>query len=261
MLVFRFDLHAFRLLQLRNSFHDMVVRTAKLLTKLAIVIVMINIVLAIVSNVPTFLSDSDRLVFRSALHLSEPDEPLTFDQEIAAIRDVQAKVVGEAPLGEPIPDYRSREPADLIQNRSGLCYDISRTIDKALHYEGFQTRHVYILYPEDPATGETLSYLKAFFTRGTASHAVTEVKTKRGWLVVDSNSPWISLTRDGDAVDADHVDARSKDFDSIPSYFDRPFLAIRGLYSRRGQLYRPYIPYPQLNWVDFMNWLASKVVI
>jgi len=86
---------------------------------------------------------------------------------------------------------------------------------------------------------------------------VTEVKTSRGWLVVDSNLPWISVAVDGSPVDADHIHFQVDLFKSLPEYWNRPYWAIRGLYSRRGQFYRPYIPYPQLNWYDFISWLVE----
>jgi len=139
-----------------------------------------------------------------------------------------------------------------------LCFDRSRTFDKLFNWYGFETRHVYILYAKNPVTGERLSFWRAFFTKGTHSHAVTEVKTSHGWLVVDSNLPWISVAANGDPVDADHIHAQADRFASMPEYWNRPYWAIRGLYSRRGQFYRPYIPYPQLNWMDFLMWIVAR---
>jgi hypothetical protein len=44
---------------------------------------------------------------------------------------------------------------------------------------------------------ETGSALLAVLTPGTQSHAVTEVRTSKGWLIVGSNDRWISLRADG----------------------------------------------------------------
>ena len=104
-----------------------------------------------------------------------------------------------APVGEGIPDYEPREPQDLLKKRQGLCYDRSRTMDKAFDYIGLEARHVYLLYREDRG------YLSAMMHYGQASHAITEVKTSKGWMFVDSNSEWIALTRDGQVVNADDV--------------------------------------------------------
>ncbi len=235
----------------------MIRRTFKYSTLLVLFLIAINVALALITNVSTNVTDSDETVFQYALGLTKPYQKLTYEQEITLILDVQAAVLDKIPKGNPIPEYEAREPKNLFKWKTGLCYDRSRT---AFSWLGFKTRHVYILYPEDPATGLVLPYWKAFFTRGTQTHAVTEVKTSRGWLVVDSNAKWISSTRDATPVDADHIHANADNFSQIPIYFNQPYLAVRGMYSRRGQFYRPYIPYPELNWPDFLIWLVSVAV-
>jgi hypothetical protein len=232
----------------------MIKRTFKLGTWLMGLFVFINMCLGLVTNVPTHVTTSDAAIFRTALNLVRSVQPMSYEQEIALIQSVQGIVLTQAPVGKPIPEYADREPEDLLMNKSGLCYDRSRTYDKLYSWLGFEVRHIYILYPEHPETKDRLPFWRAFFTSGTVSHAVTEIKTSRGWLLVDSNSAWIGVTREGEPVSADHLHARAKEFATIPNYFDRDYWAIRGLYSRRGQFYRPFIPYPQLNWVDFWSW-------
>jgi len=61
---------------------------------------------------------------------------------------------------------------------------------------GFTPRHDFLLYRED------LPLLEALIRRGHPSHAVTEVKTSRGWLYVDSNQPWVAVNRDGQPLGA-----------------------------------------------------------
>lgn len=222
------------------------------------IFLVVNVALALITNVPTHVTESDKAVFRTTLSLKKPEGPLTYEQEIALIRSVQKLIFEQVPIGEPIADYETREPEDLFNQKSGLCYDRSRTYDKVFSWLGFEARHVYILYPEHPATGEMLSFWGAFFTKGTNSHAVTEVKTSRGWLLVDSNSAWVSDGKDGLPVDADQLRAKASLLPGMPGYFMRPFWAIRGMYSRRGQLYRPYIPYPQLSWPDFSAWVLER---
>ena len=233
----------------------MIYRTTKFFIWLVFACVVLNVSLAVLTNVSTNITDSDEAVFRTIFDNSKAREGMSYDQEIELIKSTQALVLSKAPYGEQISEYTDREPENLFQKQGGLCHDRSRTYDKVFKWLGFETRHLYILYPEHPVTRERLSYLQAIFTKGTNSHAVTEVKTSRGWLVVDSNLPWISVTEDGSPVDADHIFERLNQFMSIPGYWKRPYMAIRGLYSRRGQFYRPYIPYPQLNWYDFVSWL------
>ncbi len=205
----------------------------------------------------THVTASDISVFRTVYGYEQPKQSLDFDRQIELIKKVQSSVLDMAPMGDPIPEFQDREPEDLIRHRTGLCFDRSRTLDKFYTWLGIEARHVYILYLKHPVTGQYLSPLSAFFTYGTATHAVTEVRTHAGWMLVDSNSKWIGLTRDGKPVHASEVFDRAAEFDDLPDYFNRPYIAIRGMYSRRGQFYRPYIPYPELSWVDFWGWLIS----
>jgi len=205
--------------------------------------------LAIYTNVPTSLTADDKRVF-AGIGLHPLAMPRTFEQEVAVIRQAQNEVFARAPYGAPIPERESREPADLMERvRHGLCYDRSRTLDKAFIYLGFESRHVYLLFKADR------SFLGALFQRGQPSHAVTEVKTSRGWLFVDSNTPWIALTRQGQPVNADDVWRRVSEFDQMPPYLNAPWWAIRGMYSRKGHLYSQVSMFPEFNWRDFSNWL------
>ncbi len=119
----------------------------------------------------------------------------TYAQELALIEAVQKKVLEIAPLNAEIPTGQEREPEQLLNAKHGLCYDRSRTIEKILRYSGLQTRHVSIYQ-----TGLTGSAFQSLLTPGNPSHAVTEVLTKKGWLVVGSNTPWLSIDIDGNPV-------------------------------------------------------------
>lgn len=206
------------------------------------------------TNVSTGLTAADVVVFEQNLALKVLPRPQSFEDEIRTIRTVQARVFSKAPLGEGIPDYEPREPSDLMRYGRGLCYDRSRTIEKALAYLGFETRHVFLLYRKD------LSLFKSLFHRGHPSHAVTEVKTSRGWLYVDSNKPWIALARDGTPYGAGGIWKNFDRFEAAPEYVRGPWWAIRGLYSRKGAHYPAVLPLPQLNWADFMEWLVLEKI-
>ena len=214
-----------------------------------VVVVSVCFVLALISHVSTTVTPDDKQVFENELNIVSLQHPQTFADEIAAIKTIQHKVFVKAPVGKGIADFEPREPSDLMRKREGLCFDRSRTFDKAFEFIGLPSRHIYILYRQDRG------FLSAFFHHGQASHAVTEVKTSKGWMFVDSNTEWIGLTRDGQVVNADDVWKRAAEFDSIPGYLKDPWWAIRGLYSRKGQLYPPYITFPNINLPDFFSWL------
>ena len=205
--------------------------------------------LAFYTNVPTDLTPEDKAVFLE-IGMKEPNVSLSFEAQLAKITRLQQEVFKRAPVGEGIDEYESREPADLLRAGQGLCYDRSRMFDKGGNFLGLEARHVYLLYKQDKF------FLSALMTKRHQSHAVTEIKTSKGWMFVDSNTPWIAVTRDGEPVDADNVWKRFDEFENPPLYLKDPWWAIRGLYSRGGHFYRPYIRFPELNWSDFLSWLV-----
>jgi hypothetical protein len=213
------------------------------------VLLCLFVLMAFVTNVPTGLEAADVAVFKDDLNLASLQHPKTFAEEIVAIRTIQQRVFAKAPVGKGIPTFEPREPSDLMRKHEGLCFDRSRTLDKAFNYIGLSARHVYLLYRQDRG------FWSALFRYGQSSHAVTEVKTSKGWMFVDSNAEWIALTRDGQVVNADDVWRRANEFDGIPAYLKDSWWAIRGMYSRKGQLYPPYIIFPDFNWPVFFTWL------
>ncbi len=223
----------------------------------AVIGLCIFVSLAVINNVSVEITQDDRTTF-STISIPIPAKPttqtLTYDAQIALIRKLQAEVFERAPLlpGDTgIPLYENREPKDLFKHRHGLCFDRSRSLDKLLNYYRFETRHVYILYKENK------SFLGALLGYAHPSHAVTEVKTSKGWLLVDSNDPWIALTNGGEPVDAYQAQFHVNEFANMPEYFKKPYWVIVGLYSKRGQFYSSYSPFPELNWPTFFHWLKN----
>jgi hypothetical protein len=204
--------------------------------------------LGVITNVSSRVTEADAAAFRSVLKLEKREQrPETFAEEIDLIRLVQNRILTAVPINQGIPQFESREPVNLFRLGYGLCYDRSRSIEKALAFEGFETRHVYVLYKG----GKSL--LRAALTYRQPSHAVTEVRTSRGWMLVDSNSRWIALTKKGEPVPADRVWQRVADFYSVPEGLDQPAWMFQGLYSRKGFFYKPYFPFPEANWLIFFK--------
>lgn len=212
------------------------------------------VVLAWASNVSTRLMPEDTVAIKAILGVQQKPTIQSFDDEIRLIRWAQAQVLKAAPGMEGIPDYADREPMDLLKAQSGLCYDRSRTLDKTLNWLGFETRHVYILFADKGDSTNVVQFVQHALSHS-QSHAVTEVKTSRGWLLVGSNSNWISLNRDGQPLPAGQVHERRAEFDQEPEWVDTPLWAIRGMYSRKGQFCRPYVLFPEFNWPDFLGWV------
>ena len=99
-----------------------------------------------------------------------------------------------------MPYGTKREPKDVFEAKAGLCYDRSRVIEKILNFYGFKTRHVAIY-----STVSSPFALLSLVTPGINSHAVTEVKTSKGWLVVDSNELFLSVGKDNEPISIEEI--------------------------------------------------------
>ena len=181
------------------------------------------------------------------------DVEKSFEKELGIIRLVQKAVLDAIPVDAGIPHGHPREPTDLLLLGEGLCFDRSRFIEKALRHKGFETRHIAIY-----STLDTGSALRSLLTPQVSSHAVTEVRTSRGWLVVDSNEPWISLSKDYqplsiNGLSALNAGALEERLLSQPENFiyGAGFTFIYGLYSRHGKFYPPYHNFPDINVSEF----------
>ena len=185
---------------------------------------------------------------------SLPGKP-TYEDEVNFIRSVQHAVLSVAPDGEGIPFGQKREPRELYEVKLGSCFDRSRVIEKILRYSGFDARHVFML-----STEQVGSAIKAIMTVGVSSHAVTEVLTKKGWLVVDSNAQWVSTDAEGRPISFQKMQYDIEHSVAIrwgtkpPSFiYAKPVIVIYGLYSRHGYFYPPYNVVPDINYGELLQ--------
>ncbi len=213
-------------------------------------------------NVSTELTDEDRVYAErilAAAGYAEPRKALgsldDFESQVRAIVAVQDAVLTAAPGKEGLPLGQEREPKDVFEARSGLCFDRSRAIEKLLIYLGLEVRHVAIYATTDRST------LAAIMTPENSSHAVSEALTEKGWLLIDSNARWIGLGADRQPVSVAGlqsrvdraggwaVDSRSP----INRIFVEDHTYIYGLYSRHGRFYPPFTPFPDVNYRQLLG--------
>lgn len=181
-----------------------------------------------------------------------------FAGQVKDILAVQNAVLLRAPGDTPIDFDHPREPKDLYESRSGLCYDRSRAIEKILERLGYTVRHAAVY-----STRQTHNALVALLTPQIESHAVTEVETAQGWMLVDSNDRWIGLTRDGKPVDLEELqDVPGADRQAWATavkaplneiFRDGEFTYVFGLYSRHGHFFPPYDALPDVNWGEAIS--------
>ena len=232
-------------------------RLASLVSIALITVIGITVVIVLYANeVETEVTSEDSAAARVFLKGVEvADAKDDFENQEKFISAVQDSVLNVAPVNKGIPYGYPREPKDLLEAKQGLCFDRSRVIEKILRSYGYETRHVFIY-----STKKTGSAVRSFITPGVPSHAVTEVWTAKGWLVVDSNDRWIAIDSDGNPNSmAELLKASGPGFsvewesDPPPIYKKLyPFTYVYGLYSRHGEFYPPYNRIPDVNYGELL---------
>lgn len=179
---------------------------------------------------------------------TECTSPAGTAAQVACVRAVQAALDRMVPSRECAAVEAGHEPADVLARGSGCCFDRSRFIEKALRHYGLRTRHV--------ALYETDSRGPMALVTSVNSHAISEVATDAGWMVVDANDAFLGLTADGDPLDAVELRAglrdgsRSFDAETGRAYFHGRYVAAYGLHSRHGAFFAPRLPVPDVAWGD-----------
>lgn len=220
--------------------------------KLSIVVLLAIVFLVMLHNVPKKLTKSDKASLTKIFGPELVDgEQLNFEEQIAYINRMVNILHDNYVVGVPISYRESREPESLIENGGGLCYDFSRTIEKYLINNGFATRHVAV-YLDQGGFWQTITY------KGAYSHSLTEVKTKNGWMIVDSNLKFYALDQSGrvysykDLIKLDQTPEWQLPLEGELTPFYSPNVRfVYGLYSRHGEFYTPYNFIPDYNIMEF----------
>lgn len=165
----------------------------------------------------------------------------SFQHQIETIKHVQSSVFSMVEFAEGVPIGSEREVRHIVNAGKGLCYDRSWLIEKILNANKFRTRHVFVLENLNDSFFLSITSLRA------RSHAVTEVETVKGWLIVDSIDQWISLDDSGNPVDFSELSEKIGTLKRVPEFFKTHHFYIYGLYSRSGMMFKPLLPVPDFN--------------
>jgi transglutaminase-like putative cysteine protease len=213
------------------------------------------------NQVDNRLTDQDLQTIEALLKQRPPahrpaPQARSLAEEIARIRELVDAVFLVAPNLAAIPEHQSREPHDVVRNGGGVCYDRSRFIEKVLRADGLETRHV-ALYRRDE--GQTI--WRTLLTRDAISHAVTEVRTRAGWMLIDPVANWVATDKGAQPVSTLEI-ARSvrqgkpirwPAGQKVPDFFNRDFVAVYGLYSRHGTFYPPFNRIPDVHYAELFD--------
>jgi hypothetical protein len=167
----------------------------------------------------------------------------SFDREVAFVSRVQDSIVKNF-SGAFHPQEKVGHVDFYFRNRAGVCYDKAILMEKMFTSYGFSIRHMYIYSRED-----SISTNKSdFFKKGLTSHAMLEVKTKKGWMVVGTNGNWLALDQEKNPLKIQQVREVLKKGAFTPykktnigiTFYETlqipsNFKVIYGVYSRHGE--------------------------
>ena len=179
-----------------------------------------------------------------------------FAAELRCIRHVQAAQLRLVPRRMCPRKGMSIEPMPFIRRGYGCCFDRARFIEKALQHYGYTTRYVSM-------------YSRRYGLRGLMipaidSHAAVEVRTARGWLAVDSEQPFVLMTRDGRPLRyADYHDPKAGKPVQRPGPkhsfgFGAPYYVLYGLHSRHGGFHGRNLPAPEIYYPEFIRYTILR---
>jgi len=201
--------------------------------------------LVIAGSIDNTLTKQDKNSIEELGPITQCKNIATFEAEISCISAVQQSIRILLPKNRcPKIDSTLRvEPQNFIERGYGCCYDRARFTEKALNYHGLKTRHVAI-HAKGPFG------IPGTIMPRTASHATTEVLTQRGWMGVDSNEPFILLTRAGQPVTFKNYKEHLGEFQQAPqpaNFYQHDLSVVYGLYSRHGMFHGLPLPSPEFN--------------
>ena len=172
----------------------------------------------------------------------------SFIEEVRCIRNVQRSQLNLIKGTDcPDDDFMNLGSIKVIKEDTACCFDRSRITEQSLQYYGFKVRHIFLLNKKS----NVLDILKPRIS----SHASTEVLTSKGWLGVDSNEPFILISKTGmpNTYEKAISSGLIKNY-SDNEFYKYPSFQFIGLYSRKGNFFAPYFLFiPEINYYDFFS--------
>jgi hypothetical protein len=198
-------------------------------------------------NVDIQISSDEQKIIES--HISKSNF-INWQNNNEKERELLLLSVGEAanritgPLRISPPHGVRRGISSSLKYDGGACYDRSYIVEQILTYLNIPFRHIFL------SLGKSNSLFKFDLT----SHALTEVKIGKRWVLMESLSPHVYKNKQGEFVSAADIAENPKNIE-FPNYLeiDRQlymyliegdFKVWYGIYSRNGGFFPPYtIPF------------------
>jgi hypothetical protein len=183
-----------------------------------------------------FLADWKLAASAEAIHSS-------FENEIAFISKVQDSVVANITHAQ-IPSKSFASIAYYYNNHKGYCYDRAVLMEKIFSYYNFSYRHAFVYFGKNKRSAGFWD----LFKKNIPSHALLEVKTKKGWMVVGTNENVLGVDSNNEVMNLSILRRRlqtgqltfvKKRTGIIPFWKDGVnFKYVYGLYSRHGEFFK-----------------------
>lgn len=206
------------------------------------------------NSVDTDVTHSDRAVIASL----DVDDVCAategFQDELVCIQQLQQTVFERYPDTSDsfVRGESSHRPLDFDERGYGSCYDRAMLLEQTLRHYGFDVRRV--------AVYEHQSFPLNYLRPGINSHALSEVKTERGWMVLESIDPLIGIDDNDrvysigdirDGMENGTIDDTTFGTELPDNFFDGQFIYVYGLHSRHGYFFEPHLPVPEVDWTHF----------
>jgi hypothetical protein len=207
-------------------------------------------VLLLVCNSKTVdTTDEDKRFIQAFAQEWQVDKPIdsihaSFDNEVKFVAATQKAVLASI-RHEEVEHNVFGSMAFYYKNRKGFCYDRAVLMEKFFSHYGFSFRHVYLYFSED---GQEPSLIN-LFKKNNPSHALLELKTKKGWMAVGTNADWVGVTNQGHllnvktlghALQLGELHLKYQPLTGQVFWKDkgREFGYVYGLYSRHGGFFK-----------------------
>jgi hypothetical protein len=206
------------------------------------------------------ISDEDRQALKSVLGedwigMNLADS--SFESQVRHVRWLQEESHERMHMAKAMPYDIHRSASNVLDFGGEWCYDFSYWYEEALRVAGLKTRHA-ALYQDLGGFAKTIA------TSQGLSHANTEVKTAKGWMLVEPtiNKIWLDalgMPLSAKAVEEQVADGSLRLDESelalLYPLYKNPYFVVYGLYSRHGHCYKPFNRVLALHWGEFMaNW-------
>ncbi len=126
----------------------------------------------------------------------------------------------------------SHMPEDILSRGWGACFDRSYLLELMAQSMGYKARHISI-------------------TNGVNSHAISEIKINGSWVLFDSSYNRHYTDEAGNALSLREVRDRQPEINLGYNYTLMNY-ATYGMNSFHGQFFEPRVPFPDINFNQFL---------